>query len=69
MAATCWANSHLKRHPQLLLCKLDINNEGELCFVQMYGIGLFEIGVCIDERCGKWHWLDMPFGRVAWIPV
>ena len=54
-----------KWHLQLLLCKPDINNEHELCFVQMYGAGLFEIGVHIDERCGKQHWSDTPFERVA----
>ena len=44
-----------KWHLQLLLCEPDVNNEDELHFVQTYGAGLFEIGVHVDERCGKWH--------------
>jgi hypothetical protein len=60
-----------KWHPQLLLCELDDNDDDELRFVQMHGAGCLriEIGVHIDERCGKQRWLDMLFGRVAWIQV
>jgi len=60
-----------KWHPQLLLCKLDDDDDDELCFVQMHGVGCLriEIVVHIDERCGKWCWLDTLFGRVAWIQV
>ena len=58
-----------KWHLQLLLCEPDVNNEDELRFVQTYSVGLFEIGVCVDERCGKRRWSDTPFGRVAWIPM
>jgi hypothetical protein len=37
----------------------------------MHGAGCLriEIGVHIDERCRKQHWLDTLFGRVAWIQV
>ena len=58
-----------KWHPQLLLCEPDVDDEDELRFVQTHGAGLFEIGVRVDERCGKRRWSDTPFGRVAWIPV
>lgn len=58
-----------KRHPQLVLCEPDIEDEAELRFVQMHGAGLFEIGVRVDESRGKRGWSDTPYGRVAWIPV
>jgi hypothetical protein len=68
-AQTCRANSRPSGYTQLLLCKLDVDDEDELRFVQTHGAGLFEIGVRVDERCGKRRWSDTPFGRVAWIPV
>lgn len=58
-----------KRHPQLVLCEPDVEDEAELGFVQTHGAGLFEIGVRVDERRGKRGWSDTPYGRVAWIPI
>ena len=58
-----------KRHPHLVLCEPDIEDEAELRFVQMHGAGLFEVGVRVDESEGKRGWSDTPYGRVAWIPV
>ena len=58
-----------KRHPQLLLCEPDIEDEAELRFVQTHGTGLFEVGVHVDESRGKRGWSDTPYGRVAWIPI
>ena len=58
-----------KWHPQLVLCEPDTENEAELRFVQTHGVGLFEVGVRVDESGGKQGWSDTPFGRVAWIPV
>jgi len=58
-----------KRHPHLILCVPDVDDEAELRFVQTHGAGLFEIGVRIDESGGKQGWSDTPFGRVAWIPL
>ena len=67
--SNCRANSHPSGYTQLLLCKLDVDDEDELRFVQTHGAGLFEIGVRVDKRCGKRRWSDTPFGRVAWIPM
>lgn len=58
-----------KRHPQLVLCEPDIEDEAELRFVQTHGAGLFEVGVRVDESGGKRGWSDTPYGRVAWITV
>jgi len=58
-----------KRHPQLVLCEPDVEDEAELRFVQTHGAGLFEVGVRVEESGGKRDWSDTPFGRVAWIPV
>jgi hypothetical protein len=55
--------------PQLLLCEPNIEDEQELRFVQTHGVGLLEVGVCIDESGGKRGWSDTPFRRVAWIPI
>ncbi len=57
-----------KRHPRLILCEPDIEDEAELRFVQTHGAGLFEVGVRVDDSGGKQGWSDTPFGRVAWIP-
>ena len=57
------------RHPQLVLCEPDTEDEAELRFVQTHGAGLFEIGVRVDESRGKRGWSDTPYGRMAWIPV
>jgi len=58
-----------KRHPHLVLCEPDIEDEAELRFVHTHGAGLFEVGVRVDGSGGKRGWSDTPFGRVAWIPV
>lgn len=58
-----------KRHPQLVLCEPDAEDEAELRFVQTHGAGLFEVGVRVDESGGKRGWSDTPYGRMAWIPV
>jgi hypothetical protein len=58
-----------KRHPLLVLCEPDIEDEAELRFVQTHGAGLFEVGVRVDESGGKRGWSDTPYGRVTWIPV
>jgi hypothetical protein len=44
-----------KWHLQLLLCEPDDDDDDKLHFVQMHGAGCLriEIGVHIDERCGK----------------
>jgi hypothetical protein len=45
------------RHPPLILCVLDVNDEAEMQFMQPRGVvGLFEM--CIDENRGKQGWLD-----------
>jgi hypothetical protein len=58
-----------RRHPQLVLCEPDVEDEAELRFVQTHGAGLFEVGVRVDESGGKRGWSDTPYGRVAWITV
>ncbi|KAI9507130.1 glyoxalase-like domain-containing protein [Russula earlei] len=58
-----------KRHPQLVLCEPDVEDEGEMRFAQTHGAGLFEVGVRVDESDGKQGWSDTPFGRVAWVPL
>ncbi len=40
-----------------------------LCRCMVQGCLRIEIGMLVDERYRKWCWLDMPFGRVAWIKV
>jgi hypothetical protein len=59
----------LKLHARLLLCEPDASDEAEVQFVESHGAGLFEVGVRVDEDGGKRGLSEMPFGRVAWIPV
>ena len=58
-----------ERHPRLVLREPDVEDEGELRFVQTHGAGLYEVGVRVDESGGKRGWSDTPYGRVAWISI
>jgi len=31
----------------------DVDDEAEMQFVQTHSVGLFEIGICVDENSGK----------------
>jgi hypothetical protein len=40
------------------VCVPDVDDEAEMQSVQIHGVGLFEIGMNVDENSGKQEWSD-----------